>query len=242
MNQRPFCSRNQRLSNVTPRSLTSTVYGVEDETAKTARNVQQRAAINGGDLFFENMYDDFAQFQRSHLEGLGHRSIRFAGGSHTSNNNQFHALPSGSKDATKSARGRYKSKKRGTQSLILISFDIDGTLEVGDPPGILTMDMVRKAHEKGILIGSCSDRPMSGQRAVWAKHGIEVDFVIPKHMLAEVKAKFEADVYYHIGDREDLDKRYALEAGFEFLWPHEAITKPWFFSDDDQVGESDTGS
>ena len=115
--------------------------------------------------------------------------------------------------------------------VILISFDIDGTLEVGDPPGILTMDMVRRAQEKGFLIGSCSDRPMSGQQAIWDQHSIPVDFVVSKQMLPEVKAKFEADVYYHIGDREDLDKKYALEAGFEFLWPHEAILKTWFLSD-----------
>ncbi len=115
--------------------------------------------------------------------------------------------------------------------VILISFDIDGTLEVGDPPGILTMEMVRTAQEKGFLIGSCSDRPMSGQQAIWDQHNIPVDFVVSKQMLPEVKAKFEADVYYHIGDREDLDKKYALEAGFEFLWPHEAIEKPCFISD-----------
>ena len=112
--------------------------------------------------------------------------------------------------------------------VILISFDIDGTLEVGDPPGVLTMDMVRLAKEKGFLIGSCSDRTMSGQRAIWDQHNISVDFAVPKHMLPEVKAKFKADVYYHIGDREDLDKKYALEAGFEFLWPDEAMEQPWF--------------
>lgn len=119
--------------------------------------------------------------------------------------------------------------------MILISFDIDGTLEVGDPPGILTMDMVRRVSEKGFLIGSCSDRPMSSQRAVWAEHSIDVDFVIPKHMLADIKAKFDADAYYHIGDREDLDRRYALDAGFDFLWPHEAVEMPWFLSDDTQA-------
>ncbi len=117
--------------------------------------------------------------------------------------------------------------------MILISFDIDGTLEVGDPPGVLTMEMVRRAQAKGILIGSCSDRTMSGQRAIWEQHNISVDFVVPKHRLPEVKEKFDAEVYYHIGDREDLDKKYALEAGFEFLWPHEAITKSWFLADGD---------
>ena len=33
---------------------------------------------------------------------------------------------------------------------ILISFDIDGTLEVGDPPGPLTMDMVRIVPGQGV--------------------------------------------------------------------------------------------
>ena len=113
--------------------------------------------------------------------------------------------------------------------VILISFDIDGTLEVGDPPGVLTMDMVRSAREKEFLIGSCSDRPISTQRIIWEQHNISIDFAVGKLMLPEVKATFEADVYYHIGDREDLDKKYALEAGFEFLWPEEAVTKPWFF-------------
>ncbi|MCY3603962.1 MAG: hypothetical protein OXH12_12895, partial [Chloroflexi bacterium] len=64
--------------------------------------------------------------------------------------------------------------------VVLISFDIDGTLEVGDPPGVLTMDMVRLVRDKGFLIGSCSDRTLSGQRAIWAAHDIEVDFVVSK--------------------------------------------------------------
>lgn len=111
---------------------------------------------------------------------------------------------------------------------VLISFDIDGTLEVGDPPGELTMDMVRLVRDKGFLIGSCSDRTLSGQRAIWAAHEIDVDFVVSKHMLPDVKAKFEADAYVHIGDREDLDRQYALKAGFDFLWPHEAAVHDYF--------------
>ena len=113
---------------------------------------------------------------------------------------------------------------------ILISYDIDGTLEVGDPPGPLTMDMVRMTKAKGFLIGSFSDRPLSAQRAIWAAHGIEVDFVLPKRvdMLAELKTKFEAELYYHIGDREDLDKRYAESAKFAFLWPDEAMEMEWY--------------
>ncbi|MCH7737605.1 MAG: HAD family hydrolase [Chloroflexi bacterium] len=117
--------------------------------------------------------------------------------------------------------------------VILISFDIDGTLEVGDPPGVLSMDLVRRTKAAGILIGSCSDRPISGQRIIWEQHNITVDFAVSKQQLPDVKAKFKADVYYHIGDREDLDRQYALAAGFEFLWPDEALAEPWLHLDGD---------
>ena len=81
----------------------------------------------------------------------------------------------------------------------MMSFDIDGTLEVGDPPGLITMDMVRQAKHLGCLIGSCSDRPLSDQRRIWEMHHIIVDFTVLKHRLAEVKAQFQADIYYHFG-------------------------------------------
>ena len=114
---------------------------------------------------------------------------------------------------------------------ILISFDIDGTLEVGDPPGPLTMEMVKIVRDKGFLIGSCSDRPPSSQRSMWEEHEITVDFAVAKHLLSEVKSGFDADAYYHIGDREDLDRQNALRNGFEFLWPDEAASQPWFLPD-----------
>ena len=120
---------------------------------------------------------------------------------------------------------------------ILISFDIDGTLEVGDPPGELTMDMVRIAKSKGIIIGSCSDRTASSQRRIWDEHDIEVDFICVKGSpvesfnLGHMKIKFDAEEYWHIGDREDLDRLMALRLGFQFLWPHEAAAKDWFKPD-----------
>ena len=108
----------------------------------------------------------------------------------------------------------------------LISFDIDGTLEFGDPPGGITVDMVRRAQELGFLIGSCSDRFLSAQKALWEAHEIKVDFVAAKHMLNDVKERFQADIYLHIGDRE-LDRQLAGQAGFEFLWDHEGVEEPW---------------
>lgn len=98
----------------------------------------------------------------------------------------------------------------------LISFDIDGTLEVGDPPGIITLDMVRKAKELGFWVGSCSDRTIGTQQRIWRDSGIEVHFTVLKHQLSTVKERFEAEVYYHIGDT-DLDRHYSERAGFSFL-------------------------
>jgi hypothetical protein len=109
---------------------------------------------------------------------------------------------------------------------ILLSFDIDGTLETGDPPGPVTLDMVRKARDMGFIIGSASDRSISSQTAMWERSGIVVDFVANKHVLIEIKQKFEADLYLHLGDRE-LDRQFALEAEFDFMWMTEAASEPW---------------
>lgn len=119
----------------------------------------------------------------------------------------------------------------------LISFDIDGTLEFGDPPGAITVAMVRRAKEIGFLIGSCSDRFPSAQRALWAANNIEVDFVSPKHLLEEVKARFEAEGYLHIGDRE-LDRQLAERAGFEFLYVDDATSEPWLDWGDNPLGNN----
>ena len=108
----------------------------------------------------------------------------------------------------------------------LISFDIDGTLEVGDPPGIITLHMVRQAKHLGYLIGSCSDRTISYQQRLWSQHDIAVDFMVLKHQLADVKARFQAEVYYHIGDT-DMDRFFADRAGFYFCQADAIAHQSW---------------
>ena len=100
--------------------------------------------------------------------------------------------------------------------MLLLSFDIDGTLEVGDPPGIVTLDMVRKAIAQGYTVGSCSDRPVGNQQDIWRDNGISVEFTVLKHNLDDVKARFEADSYFHLGDTF-MDKYFADQSGFEFI-------------------------
>ena len=108
----------------------------------------------------------------------------------------------------------------------LISFDIDGTLEVGDPPGYITMEMVRRAKDLGYIIGSCSDRLVSNQRRIWMEHNIAVTFTVLKHQLDLVKAAFTAEQYYHIGDT-NIDRHYAERNGFAYLYPDDSVDHLW---------------
>lgn len=98
----------------------------------------------------------------------------------------------------------------------LISFDIDGTLESGDPPGPVLLDVVRLALAAGIPVGSCSDQTVTEQRGMWTRAGIEVSFAAPKIGLPTVRADFAASAYVHVGDTE-TDERYARLAGFHFV-------------------------
>ena len=110
--------------------------------------------------------------------------------------------------------------------LTLVSFDIDGTLEVGEPPGIVPIALVREAKRLGYLIGSCSDRPIGFQRDLWERLRITVDFTVLKHHLADVKVRFVASAYYHIGDT-DTDAFYATAAGFSFLRADASTRRHW---------------
>ncbi|MCY3544325.1 MAG: HAD family hydrolase [Chloroflexi bacterium] len=106
---------------------------------------------------------------------------------------------------------------------ILISFDIDGTLEVGEPQGSITMDFVRAVSRRGCIVGSCSDRPISFQKRLWSQHDIAVDFTALKQNLDEVKSRFAAAAYIHIGDTE-VDEYFAIQSGFRFI---EVDTMEW---------------
>ena len=108
----------------------------------------------------------------------------------------------------------------------LISFDIDGTLETGDPPGCITMERVREVQALGYIIGSCSDRTVSTQQRMWMAHGITVAFTVLKHRLDYVKAEFSAEQYVHIGDT-NIDKYYAELNGFTYFFPDTSVDHLW---------------
>jgi len=108
----------------------------------------------------------------------------------------------------------------------LISFDIDGTLEVGEPPGPITLAMVKRAKALGYIVGSCSDRPVGLQRAMWERIGIVIDFAVLKHKMGDARTQFEADEYIHVGSA-DRDSHYSELAGFVFVRAGSASGEPW---------------
>jgi hypothetical protein len=115
--------------------------------------------------------------------------------------------------------------------LILVSFDIDGTLIAGDPPGPILFEHVAAAKSRGYIVGSSSDRTLSEQRQIWASGGVEVDFMCNKHRMIETTAHFNVTRRLHIGDTNS-DEYYAKLAGFEFLYVTEIpepTTKGWIY-------------
>jgi hypothetical protein len=114
---------------------------------------------------------------------------------------------------------------------VVISFDIDGTLEDGDPPGPLSMHHARSALALGYVVGSASDRTLGEQRRMWERHGITPHFVSHKHTLHHIAERFPSHRRVHVGDT-DNDERFALAAGFEFVHVEEfpeAGTPGWIF-------------
>jgi predicted mannosyl-3-phosphoglycerate phosphatase (HAD superfamily) len=107
-----------------------------------------------------------------------------------------------------------------TVQTVLVSFDIDGTLESGDPPGPVAMALVRRAKTLGYLVGSCSDRTLREQAQMWAQHAIVADFVSLKHELNALRGRIGEARFIHIGD-STVDEHYARLAGFEFWNVHE---------------------
>jgi hypothetical protein len=108
--------------------------------------------------------------------------------------------------------------------MMLVSFDIDGTLETGDPPGPVTLDVVTEAKRRGYVVGSASDRTLAEQRRMWSGAGIDVDFVGHKHHLTELTSPFGCTRLVHIGDTA-VDQHYAQLAGFEF-WHVDQLPEP----------------
>ena len=100
--------------------------------------------------------------------------------------------------------------------MIVVSIDVDGTMEFGEPPGPVTVELVRQLVDAGLVVGCASDRTRTDQEETWAGHGIALAFVGGKHHLDTVRERFPAERYVHVGDTH-VDAHFAGLHGFEFL-------------------------
>jgi hypothetical protein len=65
---------------------------------------------------------------------------------------------------------------------------------------------------------------------MWEEHGVAVDFAVRKRILETMRAQFNAHVYYHMDD-SDMNRHYAILAGFAFLPVDTATGGPWTLYD-----------
>ncbi len=116
---------------------------------------------------------------------------------------------------------------------VVVSFDIDGTMEFGEPPGPIPVAFVADLVAEGHVVGCASDRGRSSQAPLWEAHGIELHFVGGKHHLPEVRGAYRAERYVHIGDTH-VDRHYAGLAQFEFVFVYD-LDRPAITDADDHA-------
>jgi hypothetical protein len=80
----------------------------------------------------------------------------------------------------------------------------------------VTVAVVRALVDAGFVVGCASDRTRSDQEETWAAHGVTLAFLGGKHHLDDVRTRFDAHRYVHVGDTH-VDEHYAGIAGFEYI-------------------------
>ena len=124
------------------------------------------------------------------------------------------AVDSGSADKAADCGAR-EAHTRAAQRIV-ISFDVDGTLEVGDPPGPITIALIRELVAHSVIFGSSSDRTVHDQTRMWQSHGLVPHFIVTKGRLKSVKPAYPGRTLIHIGDRF-ADMLEAENAGGMFI-------------------------
>ncbi len=99
---------------------------------------------------------------------------------------------------------------------LVVSFDIDGTLEFGQPAGPIPVTTVLALQRAGAVVGSASDRLPSDQRRLWDGAHVQVGFAVPKHELHGVPGRFPGSPLIHIGDGIG-DRLSARAAGAHYI-------------------------
>lgn len=96
------------------------------------------------------------------------------------------------------------------QMRVLVSFDVDGTLEISDGP--IPISTLEKLKRVGWIVGIAGNYSKFQQLCPQ----FQLDFYGTKEILSKLKSQFNPDLAIHVGDTED-DRARARAAGFCFI-------------------------
>lgn len=108
----------------------------------------------------------------------------------------------------------------------MLSLDIDGTLEFGEPPGPIPVSTVLALQRAGVVVGSASDRLPADQHRLWQNTEVQVSFAVAKHTLSGLLDRLRPHPAIHIGDSIG-DRLLARAAGAHFIAVHECSAADW---------------
>ncbi|MSQ29905.1 MAG: hypothetical protein EXR68_05395 [Dehalococcoidia bacterium] len=110
---------------------------------------------------------------------------------------------------------------------LAISFDLDRTLDFGDPSGPIVPALIGALQDAAAIVGSASDRTVLDQRRMWERAGIGPPaFAVAKAQLRTVPAAYPDHFLVHIGDRF-ADHLEAVNAGAFFIHVDTFSLKQW---------------
>jgi len=103
---------------------------------------------------------------------------------------------------------------------LLLAFDVDGVLIWGNPPGMISSDVLKGLKAQGHLIIGASGHIIEMQIKEFEEQGIKLDACPGKNVetLKKVKNELKAQRYILIGDTS-LDETVAKLAGYEYMSP-----------------------
>ncbi|MEA2033150.1 MAG: HAD family hydrolase [Euryarchaeota archaeon] len=102
---------------------------------------------------------------------------------------------------------------------VVIAFDVDGTLECGEPPGIIKIETVKRLKEKGFIVG------IVGAYKKVQRHISHLDFYLsgdphkPEN-LKKVRETYKPAFCIYVADLPS-DKVAALKNGFSYIKPED---------------------
>lgn len=100
---------------------------------------------------------------------------------------------------------------------VVVAFDVDGTLEVGEPKGPIKLEAVKRLKEAGLIVGIVGARERVEGRLKGLDFYMDGD-PFKERNLKEVAGRYRPALAIYVADRPS-DREAALKAGFCYVKP-----------------------